>query len=169
MTRTAEITTSVESIRSGIADTRGQAVGALERARNLAEQAGAHGWQGLAASMQAAGDALETVVASLDTAESAADEAVSGLQTITDQMSSADVAAHLGQVVQQFDQMRTAIDAAGDSTDAARQAGQQTGEPSELMGMLQGVSDGLDGAWRSLGDAKGKAESERREAENWGN
>jgi len=168
MTNTAEIVTKVETARSVITDTRSQAAAALERAGEMTEQAAAHGWEGVATSMQMAKGALEAVIASLGTADDAAGEAVGVLRGITDQMSAPEVAEHLGQVLDRLDQVRTAADAANSSTDDARQACEQAGVSGGLADMMQGISDGIDGAQRGVDDAKSAAEAERQEAAAWG-
>src|SRR5205809_7279965 len=96
MTNTAGIISKVESVASTISNTGAEAAGALDSARDLTEQAAAHGWEGVAANMQQACDSLEEVAGSLGTANDAAGEALGALRAINDQMSSPDVADHLG-------------------------------------------------------------------------
>lgn len=169
MTTTAEITAQVESISSEIGDGTTQAGAALERAVELTEEAAGHGWEGVATSMQGCQDALEAVIASLGTAATAIDETLSVLRAITDQMSRPDVTDHLGQALDRLDQVRTAVEAADSGVDDARQSAEQAGGPESLMGMLHGVGDAVDTAWRGLDGAKGAIESEQQQAGTWGN
>lgn len=169
MSRTAEIVTAVESIRSEITDATDQAGQAREQAVELGEQAAGHGWDGLTVAMQQAQDALKATAASLATANDAAGEGRTGLQAVTDQMSRPDVATHLGQALTSLDKMRVALDAAISTTDDARSAAEQAGSPETLMSMLQGISDSVDSAWRALDTVKGTIESEQTEAAAWGN
>jgi ABC-type transporter Mla subunit MlaD len=169
MTKTVEIMTGVERVQSTVADATTQSAGALDRARELAEQAAAHGWDGVAASMQSAVDAMETVLASLGDADDATGEALAALAEVSDQLSRPEVAQRLAGVVDRLDQARAAADAAANAVDEARQAAEATGGPEQFMGSLQIVSDGLDEACRGLDAVKGTTEPERQEAANWGN
>jgi hypothetical protein len=169
MNRTGEIVTSVEGVKAGVDEARNQAGRARERVAELTEEAAGHGWDGVATAMQGAGDALEEVGAGLGTAGDAADEALSALRSITAQTSRPDVAEILGQALNSYDQVRTALDAAGSGLDDARQAVAQAGSPESLMAMLQGVNDALGDIWRGLDSAKNTTESERQEAAAWGN
>jgi len=161
--------TSADAARSRAGDAKTHATEALSRAYELTEEAAGHGWNGVAASMRQAHDALEAVVASLEEADEAADGTARMLADIAERSSSSDVAERFAGVLQELDRMRGALDAAAGGVDDARQACHRAGGPRELLGMLHSVSEGLDAARQGAEDAREKADSERQEAENWGN
>jgi hypothetical protein len=169
MSRTAEIVIKVQSVGAAVDDAKSAGGQALERATELTEQASAHGWTGVATSMQGAQDALEEVLASLGSAEGAVTESLGALGAITEQMSSPEVADHLGQALNHLDQARTGANAASSSLDDARTAAEQAGSPESLMGILQTVNDEIDSAWRGMDAAKSSIESEQQNAGTWGN
>lgn len=169
MTVMGELFAKVQGVEATIQGARTHAGEALERAVELTEQAAAHGWDGVANSMQGAQDALEQAIGSLGNAEDAMGETLGVLRAITEQMSRPEVAEHLSRAMTHLDGVRTALDGANDQLDDARQAAAQAGSPDEVMAMMQGVDDDVDDARRSLEDAKTVTEAERQEAANWGN
>jgi ATP/maltotriose-dependent transcriptional regulator MalT len=169
VTTTREVMTSADVARSRVGDAKAHATEALSRAYELMEEAAGHGWDGVAASMRQAHDALEVVVASLDDADEATDAVARALSEVTNRSSRSDVTERFAGVLQELDRVRGALDAAAGSVDDARQACHRAGEPRELLGMLHSVSEGLDAARHSAEDAREKADTERQESENWGN
>jgi hypothetical protein len=156
-------------ISSDLDGLKTQTSGAHDLADDLTRQAGAHGWERLANTMQAAVEALETAVGTLGTVGDAADEAIGTLRGITDQMSKPDIAEHFGAVLDRLDNVRVAVDATSSSIDDARAACEQAGSPGELSGMLQTISDGIDDVHHALGGANDMAKAEQQEAASWGN
>lgn len=169
MTRTVEIIGMTESTEADIADGRTTAAAAYEKARELAERAAAHGWDGVAATMQAAVDALQTVSAHLGSVEDATGEVVTGLREITDQTSADDVAAHLTTAGQSLDRVKTAVQAASDGIDDARTACQQAGAPGELLDMLQSLTDITGTVWQGAVSAADAVHAELQATGTWGN
>jgi hypothetical protein len=169
MTVTSELVNKTQAIEAVIAEAKARAGEALGLAIELTEQAAAHGWQGVANSMQGAQDCLEQTVATLGNSGDAADEDLSVLGAINEQMSRPEVADHLGQAITRLDLARTALNAATDNLDDARQAAEQAGSPEQMMSLLQTIDDDIDDAQRAVEDTKTATESERQEAVNWGN
>jgi hypothetical protein len=169
MTKTAEIMTKITSVKSIVDDARTQTAGAHDAADDLTQQAAAHGWEGVATSTQLAVDALDTAVRFFDTAGGSADEAIGVLGQITQQMSSADVAAHHATAIDRLEQVRVAVDAVSASIDEARGACEQAGSPGQLRDMLQAISDTIDELHGGLDAAKSMSQAEQQEATTWGN
>lgn len=169
MTTTRDVMTSADVARTRVGDAKSHAAEALSRAYELMEEAAGHGWDGVAASMREAHEALEAVVASLDDADEATDALSRDLSDISERASRSDVAERFAGVLQELDRVRGALETAAGSVDDAQQACHRAGEPRELLGMLHSISEGLDAARQSAHDAREKAETERQEAENWGN
>jgi hypothetical protein len=169
MSTTGEIVTQVQTVGAALSDAQATGAQALNRAVELTDEAAAHGWDGVATSMQAVQDAMETALASLAAAADATAETLTILGAITDQMSRPDVADHLGQALNHLDQARTGVEATTSSVDDARTAAEQAGSPSALMSMLQVVSDEIDTVWRGVDDAKTSMETEQQASANWGN
>ncbi|MGH3730497.1 MAG: hypothetical protein ACRDTU_17345 [Micromonosporaceae bacterium] len=168
MTRTAEIITGADAARGRIAEARAEATDALNLAYELMEVAAAHGWDGVATSMNSAKETLEAVIAHADNADQAAGAAVTVLGEITSKLSSYEVAERLATVIQHFDQVRDGIDSATGSVNDTRHACQQAGEPYELLQILQVISDDLGEARHSVDKTTSVTESERQDAETWG-
>jgi ABC-type transporter Mla subunit MlaD len=169
MTRTSEIVTQVASISSDLDSVKTRTSSAYDLAEDLTQQANAHGWEGLATTMQAAVDALEQAVGTLGTAGDAAEEAIGTVNAITEQMSKADVAEHLGAALDRLDAVRTAVAATSSSIDDARTACEQAGSPGELTEMIQAITDDIDDTQRALGGAADLTRAEQQEAASWGN
>lgn len=168
MTRTGEIADSAASAGRAIGDAKGRAAAALRRAHDLMEEAAGHGWEGVAASMRSAADALEAVVAHLGDAEDVAEATVAALGEVKARPSTSDVAEQLGSVLHQFGRIRSGVDAAASGVAEAVNACHQSGQPRELLDLLRDVSDRLDGARQTVEVARGGVESERQQAASWG-
>lgn len=169
MTTTHEVINSADAARARVTDAKTHAAEAMRRAYELMEEAAGHGWDGVAASMRQAHDALEAVLASLEEADEAADAVALALADITAQTSRSDITERFAGVLQELDRVRTALDSAAGSLDTAEAACHRVGEPRELLGMLHTVSQGIDSARQVAEDAREKADVERHEAETWGN
>jgi archaellum component FlaC len=168
LTNHSEITEAVRAAHKAVEGVKGDVDAAREQASELMEEAAAHGWEGVAATMQQAVEALEAVATSLNAVEDSLGTALGSLGEITSKLSSGDVAQRLEGTAREFEEIRSGVEvAAGSLNDAVNAAAQA--EANSLSGMLQGVSDQFDGLRQILEDVKNKTGEEGQAAENWGN
>jgi len=168
LTNHSEITEATQAAHKAIDGVKSDVDTAREQASELMEEAAAHGWEGVAATMQQAIEALEAVTASLSSADDSLEAVLRSLGEITSKLSSGEVAQRLGNTARELHEIRSGVDtAAGSLNDAVNAAAQA--EANALSAALQGVSDQFDGLRRILEDLKTKTDEEGQAAESWGN
>ncbi|MGH3736448.1 MAG: hypothetical protein ACRDT6_12635 [Micromonosporaceae bacterium] len=162
-----DIKASADAARQAIQNALAAAHAARAEAQQLAQDAAARGWEGVARTVMAAQSALEVVASSLGSAHDATDGAAGGAAEITTQLAPKDIAARAAGVIAQHDQAVSGIGAASGSVRQAYQYAQQV-EANRLIAVVAAVADSLGTARQAVVAAKSTAEAERQEAGAWG-
>ncbi|MGH3715067.1 MAG: hypothetical protein ACRDT4_16625 [Micromonosporaceae bacterium] len=162
-----DIKASADAARQAIQSALTSAQAAMSEANDLAQDAAARGWEGVARTVMAAQSALEAVASSLGSAHDASDGAARGAVEITSQLAPKDIADRAAGVIAQHDQAVSGIDAANGSIGEAYQYAQQV-EADRLIAVVAAVADSLSTARQSVEAAKSTARAEHQEAQAWG-
>jgi hypothetical protein len=141
---------------------------ASEEAGDLAQSAAAHGWTGVAQTMEAAQEALDAADSAIGAAMDTVSQALAKLSEITDEMSSDEVASRLAAINDQLDTARTSTGQAIGSLDEARAAAEQA-DAGSLYQAIDGADEKLKTGHETIGAAVTLTESEQSEATAWGN
>jgi len=142
-TGTDEISTAVKITAAEAGNAKTHAERTLESARSKTETAYEHGWDGVGANMEQAGDYLEGVVEQLTSTERACQSAGEILDQITEQMSSPEVAEHLMSAIEHLDTVSSTVGAAIGLIDEAIGACEAAGQQS-LPASLQALREEAD-------------------------
>ncbi|MGH3739333.1 MAG: hypothetical protein ACRDT6_27595 [Micromonosporaceae bacterium] len=168
MSNVGEVSAAVGAVVNAISTAVTAAQGARAEGQNLTQSAAAHGWAGVAATVQAACTSLEATLSSLVSANDAATGAASGLGEISSGMSHKEVAEKLTAAIGRLDAVGAAVGGAMGNAGQAYSCAQQS-EADRLIAMIASVIAGLNGVKAAGEAAKTKAEAERQEAVSWGN
>jgi hypothetical protein len=142
-TRTDEISSALKTTAAQAGDAKTHAERTLESARSKTETAYEHGWDGVGANMEQAGDHLEGVVEQLTSTEQACRSAGEILDQITEQMSSPEVAAHLMSAIEHLGTVTSTLEATIGLIDEAVGACESAGQQS-LPASLQTLREEAD-------------------------
>jgi hypothetical protein len=136
-------------------------------ADDLGRRAGDHGWRGLTKGMNSVAEAVQNSRSAITAAITATTDAGSVLATITDELSTKEIANKLATVKSQ---MRTAgssaVDARREMETAKTSA--QLADAHLLVNVINAANDHLDRIRNALGSAADEAESEVAAAQAWG-
>ena len=169
MTKRADIITAVTAASKGVTEASTHGNEALETAQELTQQAAEHGWDGVAATMQEAVDALERSVQQLETTETACEAALTKLDEITDKMSSPEVVEHLDAAIAELESGAGALENVGSEIDEATEASQRAGEPEALLQSLLALREETDQVHAQVRETADATKAEREEAATYGN
>lgn len=168
MTVLEEIRSSGDGAHGSLDEAQTLVKRASEEAGDLAQSAAAHGWAGVAQTMESAQEALDDADSAIRTAIDTVTQALAKLSEITDQMSSDEVASRLATVNDQFDTARTSTGQAIGSLDEARTAAEQA-DAESLFQAIDSADEKLKTGHETIGTAVTLTESEQSEATAWGN
>lgn len=162
-----QIRSSADAAREAISSALVATQAGIAEAGNLAQDAAARGWEGVASVVMAAQNDLEAAAASLSSAHDAADGAANAAAEITTQLAPKDIAERAGGVISQHDQAVSNVETANGSAGSAYQYALQV-EADRLVAVVHGAAESITTARQSIEAAKATAEAERAEAASWG-
>jgi hypothetical protein len=165
-TTTEELSTHVKTAGAGAGEVHAHAETLLEAARNKYETAAAHGWGGVASTMEQAVEHLEGVVGQLQSTEQSCETAGTVLDGIDAKMSSPEVAEHLVTALGALDEAQSAGQGAIGLIDDAIQACEAAGLES-LPGSLNTLRENTEQLHEQLSHLHTDIDAERQAAENY--
>ena len=167
MSRTEEISSDVKAVSAAADETRNSAEEALEYARTEIEMAYEHGWDGVAQSINLAGEALEKIVAELSGTEGTCENATTTLDSISEQMSHNEVAAQLALTVTELEATHNSLQGTVELVEEAVQGAEQA-EHEALAGRLHNLREEVEKLLERLLQSRTDAEAEHEQAEKMG-
>ena len=163
---TEELATAVSGLGEELSEMGVLAGQMVEQAGELSEEAGGHGWHGIATRMQEAGEALEAAVVTLGQSQQACENAATELRMINDEIPAAEVAGHLGTCSTELGVAVTEAQNAGEKIEEAQTAVSDIGQE----GLMQATSDlhgQLTELQERLAEQQTTSDSEQVQAEEY--
>lgn len=166
-TRTEEISTAVRTTGGGVGEAVTTAQSLLEIARQMYEDAAAHGWGGVASNMEQAMEHLDGVVGQLQSTQQSCQTTTGTLDEIEDTMSSPEVAEHLLSAIGEIDEALTSAHGAISLTDEAVQSCEAAGATG-LAGSITTLREDIEPLPERLTQLHTDLDAERVDAERYG-
>lgn len=160
---TEELTAAVEGLSQRLVEVLASAGRSREQAEELSEEAGAHGWHGMAERMQQAGEALEAAVALMGRSHQACEHAATALGLINDGVATAQVVGHLDTVSTELGTASTEVGGALEKIEEAQAAVTEIGQQG-LMRYTQDLYGQVTELQELLTDQRSISERELVEA-----
>jgi len=148
-----DIRASLDAAGNAIDRADSQVVLAMDEAQNATQDFSDLGLDGVAATVQAAHDALETAASTLTGAHDACEGASSGLGEIHSRISTSETVTRIGSVVGELDQTAAAVGTAGSNVDDAHNHSQQA-EVDSLIDAIGNAADSIDTARQAVTQTK---------------
>jgi len=167
MSRTEEISTDVQAVSAAAEEARSHAEETLEYAREQIEMAYEHGWDGVAQSVNIAGEALEKITGELAGTQATFENATKTLDAISEQMSSSEVAEQLALTLGEVDATDQALQGTVELVAEAAQGAEQA-DHQALAGRLATLREDLEKLSGRLAQSRTDLLSEQEQAEKMG-
>lgn len=167
MSRTEEISTDVQAVSAAADEALSRAEEILEYTREQIENAFEHGWDGVAQSMNVAGEALEKLTEELTSSQAGFENASATLDQISEQMSSTEVADLLSATLIELDSTHDQFQGLSELVDEAVQGAEQA-EHQGLTSRLNKLREEVEKLADRLTTSRSATESEHEHAEKLG-
>jgi flagellar hook-basal body complex protein FliE len=135
-----------------------------EQASELSQEAGAHGWHGIAERVQEAGEALEAAVGGLDSSQQAAERAAAELELINDKIPAEEVVGHLATSSSELGTATTEVQGALEKVDEAQTAVNEVGQEGMMRAILD-LHDQVSEIHKRITEQQAVCEKEQAEAD----
>jgi hypothetical protein len=165
-TRTEEISAAVTTTADGVGEAVAAAESLLEAARQMYEDATAHGWRGVASNLEQATEHLESVLRQLQNTEQSCQMTTETLDRIDDTLSSLEVTDHLVTSIGEMDEALSTAHRAISLTDEAIQYSEAAGATG-LAGSIITLREEIEPLPERLGQLHIDLDAERRNAETY--
>jgi hypothetical protein len=161
---TEELATVVQGLGEGLAEAGGLAEQLGEQATQLGEEAGAHGWHGIAGRMREAAEALEAVLGALGSGQQSCEGAGQELMLIDDKIPADEVVGHLDTSSSRLGAAVIEVEGALEKVEEAQAAVTEVGQEGMMQGTLD-LYDQVSELHERLLEQQGISTREQAEAE----
>jgi hypothetical protein len=158
---------TAEGVRASLEEVRSFVGQACDEAIDLEQSAAAHGWTGIAERMSSTKDILESAASVTEVASGAIAEGITQLATITDGVSTLEVARRFQEIGRLFESAMTGSVAAAGSLDDARASAGETGAHT-LSELISSAEDNVQAAQEPLAEVIAGIQLEHSRAEEFG-
>jgi len=161
---TEELKTAVQGASEVLTETASLTEQLSSQATELAEEAAAHGWNGIATRMQEVADALDETAGQITTGGKACDTAAEELGLINDKIPAEEVVNHLSESTNQLGEAETSVQGAVEKADEAQTAAAEIGQEGMMQATLN-LYNQLTEIHETIGQNRSTSEEEQSAAD----